>query len=1090
MKARSILPLALLLALSAPTAEPERVVVTSSSPAGWHWTSSEGAAGGFAREPAQPPLGEGSAFFRSEDGGAVSLGADLLAGTPLARITELSYGTFSTDGSTVSLQLRMTYQDDPGGEHWLTYTPPASSVAKDEWQTWDAHLGLWSFPIGYAYCAFPEACTWGQLLGYYAQLSLAGGGDTLRLALRGNGSASADALSIAAEDKGSSIFDFEPDAPPQTVYVDPQWADLAPGTDPDGEGPALSLDWDAFAAPQEALQAVAPGGTAIVAAADYPGPLSIDRTLALVAEEGAVLGGEAGGSALSITAADVSVQGLGIMTSGGTAVALEEGASATLKGVHLEVRPGPSGGPAATGLAVGPGAALTVEESAISCSATADTLGLVAAAGSELSLARTEVQGCGVGLFAQGTSGAAGSLALSEVGLSSNATGLDLAGRLDARLTNSTLEGNTRGLSAASGQEPLSLHLDGVKLLDNSDLGIAFEGAGVEAELLNCDLSENATGLWLGAGVQPGAVALHASRIGGNGQGIGLAAGTTLAAEGDWWGAASGPGGAGPGTGDSVPPGVSFSPWALDKEDTWEASLQDGRIFLSEGAPQDLMQALLDSAPAGSEVRLPAEERSLSAPLRLERPGVSLWLPAGTLLHGPQGCFSLSAGGVSVRGEAPGEATCRLEGAGPGLFVSGAPDQIGVSGLRFESEEGASGHAVVLGGTLDGVSLLDNRFEGLNGDAIRVAQGSTVQELAVHGNRFSQIKGFGLHNLGTGSISASANTWHGGAQGPGPGDVFGLEAASLTPWSYLDLSLAAPRAGHAAEGGQARVTLEAETSGVASLHLALSFDPQHLRLETISPADPFVLDEAACGVQSLEEANQTGLLALCLCNPAPAAGKVGLAELSFRVLPFAEGEEQTEVTWEDSGPFASGSGAGKALYVTSEQDLELTLDRVLPSVTGRVHAPVLLHPSVPGLVIRLGEGERLGYGPYDVTGTDTLGVYSFKDVVADRYPIELEAPGYLPVPFAAGKRVELGEDNPKVNPLVLLPGDVHPDASNRVDIFDASLLAEAINHKRYEQMRFCDLNGDTLLDAKDMELVQFSYGQDSLSATYYQAWEP
>jgi CSLREA domain-containing protein len=56
---------------------------------------------------------------------------------------------------------------------------------------------------------------------------------------------------------------------PATVYVNANWVGTAPGTDPDGAGPALNFGCDSFATIQGGIDGVAANGTVNVAAGDY-----------------------------------------------------------------------------------------------------------------------------------------------------------------------------------------------------------------------------------------------------------------------------------------------------------------------------------------------------------------------------------------------------------------------------------------------------------------------------------------------------------------------------------------------------------------------------------------------------------------------------------------------------------------------------------------------------------------------------------------------------------------------------------------------------------------------------------------------------
>jgi hypothetical protein len=68
---------------------------------------------------------------------------------------------------------------------------------------------------------------------------------------------------------------------PSTVYVDDDWAALAPGTDPDGAGPATAIGFDAFATIQGGVDGVAAGGTVNVAAGTYSEQPVVGKSLTL-----------------------------------------------------------------------------------------------------------------------------------------------------------------------------------------------------------------------------------------------------------------------------------------------------------------------------------------------------------------------------------------------------------------------------------------------------------------------------------------------------------------------------------------------------------------------------------------------------------------------------------------------------------------------------------------------------------------------------------------------------------------------------------------------------------------------------------------
>lgn len=68
---------------------------------------------------------------------------------------------------------------------------------------------------------------------------------------------------------------------PDIVYVDDDWAALPKGTDPDGAGPATSIDFDAFATVQGGIDGVAANGTVNVAAGTYAEQPVVGKNLTL-----------------------------------------------------------------------------------------------------------------------------------------------------------------------------------------------------------------------------------------------------------------------------------------------------------------------------------------------------------------------------------------------------------------------------------------------------------------------------------------------------------------------------------------------------------------------------------------------------------------------------------------------------------------------------------------------------------------------------------------------------------------------------------------------------------------------------------------
>ncbi|MFO0964018.1 MAG: GEVED domain-containing protein [Gemmataceae bacterium] len=99
---------------------------------------------------------------------------------------------------------------------------------------------------------------------------------------------------------------------PTTVYVSPEYAGSTPGDDV--IGPATAFGYDAFTSIQQAINVVATGGTVIVAGGTFHEHLTIAKALTLHSgsHSGNFLDGDGGGTALTISAANVIVEGFTI----------------------------------------------------------------------------------------------------------------------------------------------------------------------------------------------------------------------------------------------------------------------------------------------------------------------------------------------------------------------------------------------------------------------------------------------------------------------------------------------------------------------------------------------------------------------------------------------------------------------------------------------------------------------------------------------------------------------------------------------------------------------------------------------------------
>ncbi len=193
-----------------------------------------GQTGAYVEGPAPAPLGVGSAELgvTAANEGEI-LATSILAGTPLADLTELAYSSFQPAGTTaVSLQFSVRY--NPGDTGWqgrLVYEPTyTAGVLPSGWSRWDTLDGKWWASNGAgAGCLQATPCTWSQILAKWPQIQinptaaqvLFKVGSGLSTPFTGN----VDRLTIGANDSLGNIttttYDFEPTVIPPTPPTPP-----------------------------------------------------------------------------------------------------------------------------------------------------------------------------------------------------------------------------------------------------------------------------------------------------------------------------------------------------------------------------------------------------------------------------------------------------------------------------------------------------------------------------------------------------------------------------------------------------------------------------------------------------------------------------------------------------------------------------------------------------------------------------------------------------------------------------------------------------------------------------------------------------
>ena len=97
----------------------------------------------------------------------------------------------------------------------------------------------------------------------------------------------ATGITITGDDTGNYSYNGEATGTgnilsvPTIVYVNDDWTEVEPWTDPDGMGPATYFGYDAFAIIQEGINAVEENGTINVAAGTYTKQINIEKSLTI-----------------------------------------------------------------------------------------------------------------------------------------------------------------------------------------------------------------------------------------------------------------------------------------------------------------------------------------------------------------------------------------------------------------------------------------------------------------------------------------------------------------------------------------------------------------------------------------------------------------------------------------------------------------------------------------------------------------------------------------------------------------------------------------------------------------------------------------
>jgi hypothetical protein len=257
----------------------------------------------------------------------------------------------------------------------------------------------------------------------------------------------------------------------------------------------------------------------------------------------------------------------------------------------------------------------------------------------------------------------------------------------------------------------------------------------------------------------------------------------------NWWGSASGPSGVGPGTGNSVVSGVTYSPWCIKSDCTATASQVSGsEVLIGTGTGPAEIQAVIDASLPGTRIDLPAGTYTPAGGFVINTPGLTISLGSGTILHPASPCFTVNANSTSILG-----GTCTPSSGDAGIVVGADVSDLLIGSMTIDGTSSVTGSGIVVNHNVHNLQILHNNIHDMDADGITYASGVTISGLHnVYGNKLVNNSGLGINNLMVSSLTAE-NNWWGSAAGPASGDGVSTNV-DYDPWcTDPDCSTLPPR---------------------------------------------------------------------------------------------------------------------------------------------------------------------------------------------------------------------------------------------------------------------------------------------------------
>jgi nitrous oxidase accessory protein NosD len=622
---------------------------------------------------------------------------------------------------------------------------------------------------------------------------------------------------------------------------------------------------------------------------------------------------------------------------------------------------------------------------------------------------------------------------------------------------------------------------------------------GTSANIHNNTLLNNTTGIAVGYdGSDASIVTAHQNKFAGNGEGISSTAAIVNGTE-NWWGAASGPGVVGPGTGDKVSTNVNYSPWCLNAACTATGTTNtSGELVVDDGTDAAGVQDLIDDVPEGTTIVLPDITYAVSGGFTISTKGITIKLSDGTVIQASSPCFTVEADNVTITSATFGGGKCMPSGTDSGIEVVGSVtnlvvDNLVISGIEFDGSLTTTGSGILINNTVNNLQIFDNYIHNFGGDGITyTADGDVTGVHEVQGNLFKNNTGFGVNNASGNPYVVEYNSW-GDILGPNAGSGDGASATGtgssldFTPWTHAGLSMissGSPVTDKVGEGYQITYTVKMDAAEVFGADFGLNYDST--KLSVVSATNLGLFTQG--GLCTIDTAT-AGVVSFCGSRTSVLNGSAqSVFSVVFQgVASSTPGSVALDLDGaDDVFAMAPTSGGSNNIYAASLTDGSVTVYDTT-TVTGRLDLQGRADDTGAVMTFATGTtGTVVGYGPFVSSTSSYFGNVSLSNVVWDTYqPVTISMARYLDVTVGLGRIATITADNQVFSTLVLLGGDA--DDSNVIDIFDATIIGGQFDTNGSGDVR-SDINNDGTVNIFDLVLMGGNF--DATSASAYSAWTP